>query len=866
MSPFILGARFMSLTEPELGLGVVRELQDKQVSVMFGAADTLRVYGVKTAPLKRIRFECGDTVKTRDNFEFEILVREEKEGLFYYSTTDSKFCEDELSDFLSFNKPEEKLFNGTSDHANLFSLRQKTLTHLKEWQMSKVKGLLVLLADEVGLGKTIEAGLIIHKSLVTGKKQRILVIVPEALTYQWFFEMHRKFALGFVAINKETPPEEGVNPFLYHERVIVSSDLLRGSQMAKDMLEEADFDMLVVDEAHQYRPGDSSYEILEDLTGRIPSVLLLTATPEQLGMRGHFDRLRLIDPDRFFDIEKFKEEVSSYKEIAALAYNILNQEISQEDVELCKKLGLGDLENTDRALSGLIDHHGTGRVFLRNTRARMGKDFDFFPKRRLHKHVIEAGGEHFTQKAEFLKNLLSEKKEKILLIVHDKVTVLKLERWLEANIPSIKIGVFHSGQTLTARDRMAAYFADPDGAHILLCTEIGSEGRNFEFASHLVLFDLPKKPDLLEQRIGRLDRIGQKGDVNIHVPYVTGEEEEVLFNLYHKCFNSFQYFSPTGTPAYIKFHKEIQDALEAKEMDHRLQEKIQNYCKELEVELEKGRDLLIEMNSFNLKESSALVKKVREFDNSYLLREYMELVFDCFGVDHEETQPDTFFIKPGHNMFIPSFPGLTSEGLSITYDRSIACEREEHTFLTWDHVIVRETMQLIMSENFGNMTVAMRREAKGKKSFVEAFYILDCPGPNDLELGRYFPTTSLRILVDKEGADFSEKFSYELLDEKLVMADPTVQKRAQTLPKEMLKELMKKAEVYAFEKASVLNKDFFRKAEGELKEARVRIEHLSKVNKNVDEGDLLYQDALNHAILEHGKKMRITLDSLRVIL
>jgi len=78
------------------------------------------------------------------------------------------------------------------------------------------------------------------------------------------------------------------------------------------------------------------------------------------------------------------------------------------------------------------------------------------------------------------------------------------------------------------RDRNAAWFAESDGARLLLCSEIGSEGRNFQFAQHLVLFDLPLNPELLEQRIGRLDRIGQTADIQIHVPYLARSPQEVL--------------------------------------------------------------------------------------------------------------------------------------------------------------------------------------------------------------------------------------------------------------------------------------------------------------------------------------------------
>ena len=85
----------------------------------------------------------------------------------------------------------------------------------------------------------------------------------------------------------------------------------------------------------------------------------------------------------------------------------------------------------------------------------------------------------------------------------------------------IRATLFHEGMSLIERDRAAAWFADPEeGAQVLICSEIGSEGRNFQFAHHLVLFDLPSNPDLLEQRIGRLDRIGQNAVIKIHVPYV----------------------------------------------------------------------------------------------------------------------------------------------------------------------------------------------------------------------------------------------------------------------------------------------------------------------------------------------------------
>lgn len=116
--------------------------------------------------------------------------------------------------------------------------------------------------------------------------------------------------------------------------------------------------------------------------------------------------------------------------------------------------------------------------------------------------------------------LTSHRSQKVLVICAKAATALQLEQVLRER-EGIRAAVFHEGMSIIERDRAAAWFAEEDtGAQVLLCSEIGSEGRNFQFASHMVMFDLPFNPDLLEQRIGRLDRIGQAHDIQIHVPYL----------------------------------------------------------------------------------------------------------------------------------------------------------------------------------------------------------------------------------------------------------------------------------------------------------------------------------------------------------
>ena len=129
------------------------------------------------------------------------------------------------------------------------------------------------------------------------------------------------------------------------------------------------------------------------------------------------------------------------------------------------------------------------------------------------------------------------KHNKVLLIARSGPVVEALENALRLHA-GIRTAMFHEGMSLLERDRAAAYFAEESyGAQILLCSEIGSEGRNFQFASDLILFDLPANPDVLEQRIGRLDRIGQQNRIQIHVPYLVGTAQERMFRWYNEALN-----------------------------------------------------------------------------------------------------------------------------------------------------------------------------------------------------------------------------------------------------------------------------------------------------------------------------------------
>ena len=217
------GQRWVSKTEADLGLGVVLKVEYGRIEIFFPAANELRQYALKSAPLQRVHFQEGDTIKTHTGEPFTVTAVAEKAGLLVYRCGKTDIPEAQLADTISFSKPEDRLLAGQIDDVRTADLRAEALKFRSEMQKSPVRGFVggrvdllphqmfianevssrvtprVLLADEVGLGKTIEAGLILHRLHLTGRANRVLILLPEALVNNWFGELLRGCHLAWVA-------------------------------------------------------------------------------------------------------------------------------------------------------------------------------------------------------------------------------------------------------------------------------------------------------------------------------------------------------------------------------------------------------------------------------------------------------------------------------------------------------------------------------------------------------------------------------------------------------------------------------------------------------------------------------------------
>ncbi|MES2529007.1 MAG: RNA polymerase-associated protein RapA [Bdellovibrionota bacterium] len=911
MKQFIIGQRWISESEPELGLGVIIEVEAKTITCFFPAAKVDRRYGAQTAPLRRIRFVEGDEVKGSAGESFIVESTTEDKGIVTYHGEGKSLPESQLAETLTFSKPEERLFAGNIDSTELFKLRYDVLLNQRKLFISPIRGFTgprvsliphqmfvaseitrrsrprVLLADEVGLGKTIEAGLILHHLILTGRVERALILVPDSLVYQWFVEMLRKFQMTFTTINHDSKLEKGDRPFEDGQLFVASIKYLMREDWLMDQVMESKWDLLVVDEAHQLRwsPEQSSmeYDFVSVLAKDTPGVLLLSGTPEILGLAGHYARLHLLDPNRFHDFNQFIEETMGYKPVTDLANKLISNKAvtATEKKTLRDKLGI-DLDTVDRekALQMLVDRHGTGRVYVRNTRKTMASYSEFFPKRVFHSYPLAVGKTKnvekkiFELKADWLATFAEKHKDdKTLLICHDKDMVVDLEKALKDKT-TVKAAVFHSGMNLMNRDRQAVYFADPEGAQILLSTEIGSEGRNFEFAKNLILFDLPKLPDLLEQRIGRLDRIGQKNDIQIHVPYVEESPDELLLRWYNEGFNAFE-SSPRGATELYATVREDLNALVAKAEAGDFPEKeFQKFLKttqtlheEIETKLEEGQDQLVELNSFDHTKAMAFVKELETVDESNDLRDFMINLWNQLGVETEDmNDPWTFLIRPGDNMYLPHFPGLDNEGMTVTFKRENALKFDGMTFLTWDHPMVVGIMDFISSKEMGNCTISSWKTPSKETFLFEGYFLLSAVAEKKLQLQKWFPPTPLRVLLSAKMEDLTQKMPKKFIDEGTETLSQEKRAGLKELPKDFLKECIKRGKELCVARAKQYKEKFREDMVKAMDSEIERLESLRKVNPTVSETEIILMKYNKNNMLKAMDKAELSLDSLRIII
>jgi len=628
-----------------------------------------------------------------------------------------------------------------------------------------------VLADEVGLGKTIEAGLVFAGLRQLGLAERVLVIVPEHLAFQWLAELFHKFNALFTLLTAERIEELG-GPEAALARsplAIVSLERLREDEALVDAACELPLDLVVVDEAH-HLADDASHAAVEPIARSSFGLLLLTATPVRLDPREYFRLLGLVEPIPTASLDAFLARLARHERHAEVARALLAGGDPAE-----ARARLASLEPDDPAfdpeglvdraglLAHLADRYSLSSRLIRNRRAKVGAFTD-----RVLRRVDVAAGEKLEATAALCVEL-ARKGEKVLVFASDP-SALEAAQAAMARLGKEAL-LYDEADTIEARDRLVARFRDPDGPMILLSGESGGEGRNFQFASHLVCLDLPDSPLTLEQRIGRLDRLGQHRPVEIHVPCEPGEDA-FLADLYEHEIGIFR--EPVGGLDAVLASLPSELA----ELRERPAEAREPFRRELAARVAEGRraqhegyDPILDLRSASLPELSRLIgnayRRLGEAPPadpaagadaaqeallalSRSLEEQLEDV--CadvarrVGVDVDTDQnvhPFEVAFTLGAHLRIEALPGMEIPDEPVThlgsFWRETAVARDELEWFATGHRLVEALVGLVRDGEVGR-TAAFRSMGAPRRGALYTRWHVVWPAPADVEPGARVPS------------------------------------------------------------------------------------------------------------------------------
>jgi len=427
----------------------------------------------------------------------------------------------------------------------------------------------VLLADEVGLGKTIEAGMVLKEYLLRGMVERVLVLVPASLVGQWREELETKFDIS-CATTHDPLLRNDPDRFWSQPRLVASLAVARRRDHSERLLERS-FDLVIVDEAHHLRDRASQgYKLVDALNKRF--LLLLSATPVQNDLIELYNILTLLKPGIFKTPKEFRA-----------VYVTARKPRQPANPERLRELMRGAMIRNTRAVVALRlprRHAATVRVDgqagergahhdLAELARRLAADGSAGRHRLALRHLLGAAGSspaaaagalaRFSarhpdepvwreladrwaalgtggKEAALLELLRRNSSEKKLVFVHYRETLAHLADLLAG--AGIAFARFEG--SLSGRDKDAAIADFRDRVPVLLCTESGGEGRNIQFCNTMINFDVPWNPMAIEQRIGRIDRIGQQREVFVFNLVTRGTLEEQVLRLLEEKISMFE--------------------------------------------------------------------------------------------------------------------------------------------------------------------------------------------------------------------------------------------------------------------------------------------------------------------------------------
>lgn len=427
----------------------------------------------------------------------------------------------------------------------------------------------VLLADEVGLGKTIEAGIVLKEYMLRGMVERVLILTPASLVGQWREEMERKFDI-LCATSYDALLHTDPDGFWAQPRVIASIATARRKEHFERLVRQT-YDLIIVDEAHHLKNrATQNYKLVDALKKRF--LLLLSATPVQNSLVELYNLLTLLKPGIFKTEREFRNvymmpgkprvpanrdrlrdlmrDVMIRNTRALVDVRLPPRHATTLRVETSIEEGscYGDLSRLVReahasapghhrlALHHLLSAAGSSPAAAATAIHRFAERYsqDQTHWRRLHERYccLNAGA-----KEQCLLEILERNpEEKKMVFVHHRETLVHLDRLFSER--GIAFARFEG--SMAGPDKDAAIERFCERIPVLLCTESGGEGRNVQFCNTLINFDLPWNPMAIEQRIGRVHRIGQHREVFVFNLVLRDTVEDQVLRILDEKINMFE--------------------------------------------------------------------------------------------------------------------------------------------------------------------------------------------------------------------------------------------------------------------------------------------------------------------------------------
>lgn len=417
-----------------------------------------------------------------------------------------------------------------------------------------------ILADEVGLGKTIEAGLILKEYMIRGLVKKVLILVPASLVSQWVVELNQKFFIPAIGQKKSYVWEQC--------DVVVSSIDTAKRQPHRDIIFEQDYDLIIIDEAHKLKNNKTkNYEFVQMLKKKF--CLLLTATPVQNRVEEIFNLVSLLKPGHLGNQTNFEESFNA-KERSLNNDEHLRELINK--VMIRNRRGDTGIEWPKRIVKTIpIDFSKEERDlydaihYYKKSAGNLGSQFSLITLQReacssreavfytlknmLSRNEDSPYVQEITNglmekinaissnaKAEKVVELVKEIDSKVIVFTEYRATQLYLQWFLQQH--GISSVPFRGGFKRGKKDWMKELFKNK--AQVLIATEAGGEGINLQFCQHIINYDLPWNPMRLEQRIGRIHRLGQEQDVHIYNFAIKDTVEEHILKLLYEKINLFE--------------------------------------------------------------------------------------------------------------------------------------------------------------------------------------------------------------------------------------------------------------------------------------------------------------------------------------